>query len=221
VESFLRQDYPNRELLILNDCPKQTLYIQNAPDVRIINLPERLLSLGDKFNFLAGMAEGELLMVWNDDDLSLPWRTKQCVTTIGATPYWNPQRTWYMDKEGLHYKHSHGVCHNAGIYRKDAWQKVEGYPSVSGPQDAIFDSKLKQLGMPPQMLGANPSYWSYIYRWGVSDVHLTGFANSEEAYKLHGQKPHMPGKFEIVPVWKQDYVALCAEKAKQWEKENL
>jgi cellulose synthase/poly-beta-1,6-N-acetylglucosamine synthase-like glycosyltransferase len=44
IESFLRQDYPNKELIVLNDCPGQEL-ICDGPGVRVVNVGERFLSI--------------------------------------------------------------------------------------------------------------------------------------------------------------------------------
>jgi hypothetical protein len=41
IESFLRQDYAYKELLVLNDCPGQEL-ICDAPDVFVINFPQTI-----------------------------------------------------------------------------------------------------------------------------------------------------------------------------------
>ena len=40
IESFLRQTYPNKEMVVVNDCPGQDL-LCDAPDVRVVNVPER------------------------------------------------------------------------------------------------------------------------------------------------------------------------------------
>jgi len=53
VESFLRQDYSEKELIILNDCPGQEL-VCDAPGVVVINIPRRFHSHGEKLN--AGIA---------------------------------------------------------------------------------------------------------------------------------------------------------------------
>jgi glycosyltransferase involved in cell wall biosynthesis len=46
IESFLRQDYANKELIVLNDCPGQEL-LCDAPGVRVVNAAERFPSISD------------------------------------------------------------------------------------------------------------------------------------------------------------------------------
>lgn len=60
VESFLRQDYEQKELLILNDCPEQVL-VCDAPGVRVVNFPSRFPSLGEKRNAGVRLARGTLI----------------------------------------------------------------------------------------------------------------------------------------------------------------
>ena len=73
IAFFLAQDYPRKELIIINDCPGQT-FTGHFPDVVIINLPDRCPSLGEKRNLGIEMARGDLIAVWDDDDIYLPWR---------------------------------------------------------------------------------------------------------------------------------------------------
>src|SRR5690349_24951790 len=73
IESFLRQDYPHKELIVVNDTPGQELTCA-AEGVVIVNLPRRIRTVGDKQNAAVAIANGALLAPWDDDDISLPWR---------------------------------------------------------------------------------------------------------------------------------------------------
>lgn len=210
VECFVRQDFLNRELLILNDNPRQTLAC-DLPRVRVINWPERIPTLGGKYNALVAQAQGDMLVPWEDDDLSLPWRLSQAVRALGdGFGYWNPQRTWFWDSRGLHWTHTHGYCHNAGAYTRAAWAQVGGYPAISGSQDAAMDGLLKQRVPVAPGLTDDPSAWSYIYRWGVSDFHLSAYPDMEKAYRDHASAGGV-GHFVIRPRWRHDYLAATRQ----------
>ena len=73
VAMFLAQDYPNKELIVLNDCAGQ-VFTGEFPDVRLINEPSRSRTIGEKRNRCVSMASGEVVAVWDDDDVYLPWR---------------------------------------------------------------------------------------------------------------------------------------------------
>ena len=68
VEYFLRQDYPNRELVVLDDGDDRVAdLIPNDPSVRYVALPERL-RLGTKRNAAVEASRGEIIIHWDDDD---------------------------------------------------------------------------------------------------------------------------------------------------------
>ena len=46
LQSFIQQSYPDKELIIVNDCPEQELVFQH-PDVVVVNLPRRCRTLGE------------------------------------------------------------------------------------------------------------------------------------------------------------------------------
>ena len=100
IESFLRQTYPNKELIVVNDCPGQELVCE-APGVRVVNVPERFANLGDKRNAGHQLAQGEVFCPWDDDDISLPWRLSLSVELLGDADYLNPDTTWRMEGDGF------------------------------------------------------------------------------------------------------------------------
>src|SRR5687768_12090587 len=69
---FTRQEYDGpKELIILNDCAEQRL-VCHAPNVHVCNYPQRIASLGLKYNALIEIARGSIILPWEDDDISLP-----------------------------------------------------------------------------------------------------------------------------------------------------
>lgn len=210
VESFLRQTYPRKELILINDCPEQEL-VCDAPGVRVINVPERYPTLGDKHNAAVRFSRGELIAPWDDDDISLPWRLEHSVASLGAADLMNPRRYWFLDGSGLHLDHAMGVGHIASLFRRDAWEAVGGYPAISLGVDAEMDQRLRAwrgnvvdplTGDPP----LEPEAWFYIYRWGVSPMHLSANGNPT-LYETIGAQTVASGRFVIRPRWRRDYVA--------------
>ena len=76
VGMFVQQDYPAKELVILNDCPGQVFHSDRA-DVRVINYDTRFPTLGEKRNVSIEIAQGELL----------PFGTTMTRTCLGAYPF--------------------------------------------------------------------------------------------------------------------------------------
>lgn len=216
IESFDQQDYPadKRELLIVNDCPQQVLKC-DTPGVRCINLLSRIPSLGEKYNISIQSARGEYIFPWEDDDISLPHRISQGVETITSqeADYWNPRNYLFLQKTGgIRTDHPIGVCHNCSVYSKRAWKLVGGYPHVSGAQDAMMDTALKQhleIQLVDSPLAVENS--SYIYRWGVQPLHLSGKQPHDEFYAEVGKMQFASGYFQLKPQWKRAYTTLAEE----------
>src|SRR5215217_6873557 len=209
IESFLRQDYPNKELIVINDCFGQEL-ICDEPGVRVVNVAERFPSIGDKQNAAVGLTRGELIAPWDDDDISLPWRLSLSVERLGDGDYFNPRRYWFLDNEGLHFDHPVGYANNASLFRRAAFEGVGGYPSKSLGADAALDAAFSGLAHAVDARRGDKelrrSEWFYIYRWGVSPVHMSG-SGVEDFYGEVGKQPVVEGCFQLSPHWRRDYVA--------------
>ena len=165
IESFLRQTYPNKELILLNDCGAQEL-VCDVPGVRVINVRDRFPSLGDKRNAGVLLSAGELVAPWDDDDISLPWRLSHSVKRLHDGDYYNPFVYWFKDGNGLHL--GGGVGHNMSLFRRSAWETVRGYPSLTNGEDQAIQQKLRETVRfvseePPEEWPESERY--YIYRW--------------------------------------------------------
>jgi glycosyltransferase involved in cell wall biosynthesis len=82
VRQFLDQDYPDRELVVVDDGrdPIADL-LPLDPRIRYIRL-DKVLALGAKRNLAAEKASGEILAHWDDDDWMAPWRLRYQVQDL-------------------------------------------------------------------------------------------------------------------------------------------
>jgi len=84
VRCFLAQDWPNRELVVLDDGVEPVAdLLPSHPDIRYLRLPPGN-SLGAKRNLCAEAAGGEFLMHWDDDDWMAPHRIRSQVEDLLA-----------------------------------------------------------------------------------------------------------------------------------------
>ena len=82
IRQFLEQDYPRRELIVLDDGSDSVADLIPAdPRIRYRRLERRLI-LGDKRNAAAEMSSGEILLHWDDDDWMAPWRVSYQVRRL-------------------------------------------------------------------------------------------------------------------------------------------
>jgi glycosyltransferase involved in cell wall biosynthesis len=77
IHCFLRQSYPNRELVVV--CVTKDSEVEryvatlNDPRIRFHHVPEAT-NVGDMRNAAIAKSEGSLISIWDDDDLSHPER---------------------------------------------------------------------------------------------------------------------------------------------------
>ncbi len=78
VRCYLDQTYPNRELVVVNEGPKDYQkqiadHLSGRTDVRFVFLDGKY-TLGALRNIAVGLCHGELFVQWDDDDYSTPER---------------------------------------------------------------------------------------------------------------------------------------------------
>jgi Glycosyl transferase family 2/Methyltransferase domain len=84
IRYFLQQDYPRSELIIVDDGTDNVEDLVPAdPRIRYLRLPERR-TIGAKRNLACEHARGELVVHWDDDDWSAPWRLRYQVDMLRA-----------------------------------------------------------------------------------------------------------------------------------------
>lgn len=239
VESFLRQTYPDKELIICNDTPGQRL-IYHHPQVRVINANDRFPTLGEKLHFMLEKANGDYICRWDDDDISLPWRLDYSVaklynltwkpSNIGTSHMlsqhknpilkeWRPENHWYCPRGGVPSVTTNpGNTHIAAIWHRsiilDVGVTYPGCSCPSGLEDQTFTAHLRSLGYPMfgDVLPVEDIF--YLYRWGVSNNHLSGQGGGETmqtTYRSIGAVPPLQGEFEIKPQWHRNYLADIQE----------
>ncbi len=146
IEYFRRQDYPNRELVVLDDGDDRVADLAcGDPRIRYVALDERLV-LGDKRNRACELARGELIVHWDDDDWQASSRLGYQVRSMEAsgaglcgtrrTLYFDPtaMRAWlHCYPEGLR----DWVAGNSLCYRRSLWER-NPFPSVAVGEDTRF-----------------------------------------------------------------------------------
>ena len=147
VRNFLRQDYPNLELIVLDDGTETAA--GRVPDdgrVRYLRL-ERRLSIGAKRNAACELARGPLIVHWDDDDWYPPWRVSAQVRALldRGADVTGTSRVLYFDAAAdaaweYRYAATAGapwVAGNTLAYRRDFWERNK-FPDVQVGEDSLF-----------------------------------------------------------------------------------
>jgi glycosyltransferase involved in cell wall biosynthesis len=69
IEYCLRQDYPHKELILLDDgTDKICDLMPDLPEIKFVELSQKL-TVGEKRNLAIEASRGEMILHWYDDDL--------------------------------------------------------------------------------------------------------------------------------------------------------
>lgn len=235
IESFLRQDYPGqKELIVLNDYDQQTLILDH-PEVRIINLPHRFHSVGEKYKAAVALASHDLLFVWHDDDIYLPHRLSFCVAQCDQnTTFLKADKAWFWNDGNLSGP-ERNLFHGGSCWRRELFHKVQGYPHIGNRYDVEFEQHCQATALGAQRTVAiQPADIYYIYRWsGTGSYHLSTMGtDGQEQQKVADYvaqqvtRQQIPqGQIQLKPQWRSDYPALVqtqlatlpAEKNSTWK----
>ncbi|AKJ02882.1 Glycosyltransferase [Archangium gephyra] len=82
LRNFLQQDYPARELVIVDDGSDPIAdLVPEDPRIRYVRVPQRM-SLGAKRNLACREARGDIIVHWDDDDWSAAHRLRYQVPAL-------------------------------------------------------------------------------------------------------------------------------------------
>jgi glycosyltransferase involved in cell wall biosynthesis len=187
IRNFLRQDYENRELVIVDDGADAVGdIVPEAPGIRYLRLGERL-SVGEKRNLACREARGEIVAHWDDDDWMASWRLSYQVERLLAEDadvcgvnrlhFWSPgdNRAWrYWYASGPAWVVGGTLC-----YRKAFWER-NPFPDTNVGEDNLFiwspvEKKIAVLDNPDFYVGTvhgtNTSPKETVGEfWGPGDV---------------------------------------------------
>ncbi|HXL62038.1 MAG TPA: glycosyltransferase family 2 protein [Mycobacterium sp.] len=151
VRYFCDQDYPNKEMVVLEDgTPSLAGRLPDDPRIRYIATGAALRSIGAMRNEACRLARGEIVAHWDDDDWYGPQRLTRQVAAIRSgeadltalrDSLMLDLATWrfWRCQPDLHRRIFYiGDVHGATmVYRRRLWQEAN-FPDQSLAEDAIF-----------------------------------------------------------------------------------
>jgi len=150
LESFRNQDYPTKELIVVDDGTDAVRdIVQGAPGVRYLRLECRT-SIGEKRNRACAAAEGAIIAHWDDDDWYAPSRLREQISPLlsakaDLTGLANsyllelPAGRFWRTRAELHRRMFTGDVHGGTlVYWKRLMSEQLKYPAISLAEDAVF-----------------------------------------------------------------------------------
>ena len=150
IAYFQRQDYPERELIIIDDGPSdRSMQLSCLPRIRYRHVDARM-SIGAKRNLACDLASGSIIVHWDDDDWYGPSRlsaqiaplragnahitalAQPCFFDLSRWVFWECTPALYRKLFVL------GVHGGTLAYSRWVYERLAKYPDISLAEDAIF-----------------------------------------------------------------------------------
>ena len=201
IACFVMQDYPHRNLIILDDAQQHRPQIGDRWSLYVENL--RYPTLSEKFNAMGNIARKhrpDIIAVWEDDDIYLPHHLSDIASrwVPGGKQFIAPSYAWgtYGCKRGeVKLESAVGRFHGSWAYTLELWDAMQGYPMTNrldfDMQMARQARDLSDTGGAVHTENQSPGY---VYRWG--NHHYHGSAQGEDGFRQLwdqlGQKQAQP-----------------------------
>jgi glycosyltransferase involved in cell wall biosynthesis len=146
IEYFQKQDYPNKELIIIDDGDESVASLVPKDPNIIYFYSEPIGTIGIKRNYACEKSNGEIIMHWDDDDYYAPdWISRQVdilqnsgadITGLNRVIFYSPslnKRWMYEDTDD----EKPWLCGATMAYKKSVW-KAHNFIDIQVGEDYDF-----------------------------------------------------------------------------------
>ena len=208
IESFLRQNEKDTEMIIVNDAPEVKYLLDDVDGrVKIINHTERFPSILAKLKFAFSFAKNKYMFRLDDDDLLTEFSLRDAKKAITENPDFDVYRSeghyFFSNNE---YQDRGSSINNGNIYSKDYISRIEWIDQSFGEDNWLTFFHNGKIHEYPEM--------SMIYRWGMSTYHISGMGDvkQEEMFQRVDNDMKESGIYHLKPKFIADYYGQIREK---------
>jgi glycosyltransferase involved in cell wall biosynthesis len=154
IRYFLRQDYPRKELVVVDDGSDPVGDLMPADErIRYLRL-DRKVSIGEKRNRAVEASRGEIVVHFDDDDWHGAGRLTHQIQPLlrGEAEVCGLDTGWILNildgrfwscAANLHARMFYADIHGGSIgYKRDVWLRQARFPEINLAEDAAFLRRL-------------------------------------------------------------------------------
>jgi glycosyltransferase involved in cell wall biosynthesis len=174
VHSFLLQEQPDCEMVILNDdC--NVKYSFDHKNIRIVNLDQRFESIGEKLKYCFDLCSNDYIYRLDDDDLLM----ENALVTVKQDIIDNPGFDVYRSLS--HYFMTNNISvtmgsstNNGNTYSKTYIDRIPDWKKSFGEDHYITFENNATIHQFKES--------TMIYRWGMNTYHISGIGGEDKTH---------------------------------------
>lgn len=206
IYSVIRQSYTDWEMIIINDCPGQTLVYDESEKILVFNVNEKFSTLGAKRNFGIQAASGDYILFLDDDDILLKDYLSVLISKVSNYNSLDQQRVIEFDGRNNKWGISEKRVANTVLFRKSAELL---FPDVNIDTNNEFLLAVRHRGMLRASVGNNNlGYVSRVISNSDYRVNQMSGLSNEVFNSAMELVPFKEGEITLVPQWRMDYESL-------------
>ncbi len=202
IACFEAQDYPHKTLVILDDAGQiqpQGTYKYEGERWRgswfLSSTSTRYPSLPHKYAAMVASAwEWDAAVIWDDDDVYLPWHLSAHAETLRHSAWSHPRRVWSLYTRSLQQEDANGRFWASMAVRRELWEQIGGPLGAMpagheqrGDFDQLFLGACQRLAGEPGRPDAT-ALPSFCFRWGsTGHPHAQSLIRSPEDETWYGR----------------------------------
>lgn len=220
VFSVLQQTHKQWEMLIINDCPDQTI-IFNHPQIKIFNLQEKFKSIADKRNFGKANTKGDFIINLDDDDLFLPTYLENLDKMVSKTDWLMIQRPIIYWNDVNKIVLSPVPQANTFVYSREISKQFNYEFDGKDELTPFFHKTQNNAKCRKLYYQLKPEQCGYVWRQDVDtnrkyslNVLFKKEPSIERQDAIMRLIPNKKGTFILQPKWKKDYTTIIKTNMK-------
>jgi glycosyltransferase involved in cell wall biosynthesis len=184
VESVLAQDYPNVEIVVVDDGSETNIPAALGPlstHVRYLRIDHG--GAASARNAGIAIARGELFLFLDDDDFLEPRALPRLVAAVAPGPMWAAGRFRYVDQTGAHLPGARGTSFDSG----DIYEAIIPTNLLGGPSCVLIRKEaLRRVGLFDQSLAPAEDYDLWLRL--AAEYPIGAVPGEVASYRLHSDR---------------------------------